>query len=190
MAMGRCRAARLAWGVALTFAWKMLKIGSPAGSSPANMVANPPENSAKNSWMVLAVWDSAESARRCNFHQDTSSGPWGPHSVSEGLGRCVSIDLFAGRKLAIGGLICKACPDSARHRFCLPLPIVSGPRSRLAAFLHWKPYFCQCLGPVESCCIAVPCRALKDYLAASGLHGDWGWQPATSSPGLITPPCV
>ncbi len=45
------------------------------------------QNSANNCWVVLAVWASAESAKRGIFHQDMSSGPRGPHAVSKALNR-------------------------------------------------------------------------------------------------------
>jgi hypothetical protein len=75
-------------------------------------------NSAKSSWLVLAVWVSVKSARRHIFHQDTSYGPRRPHAVSKALGRYLCWLIRQWKPAIVGH---KICHSFWQDRFFLPL---------------------------------------------------------------------
>ncbi len=85
VAMDGCRASKLAWGVARTYAWKKPQVAnfSRLKSSEYGGQSAGVQNSANSHWAVLAVLTGVKSAER----QDTTSGPKGTHAVSNALGR-------------------------------------------------------------------------------------------------------
>ncbi len=116
-----------------------------------------------NCWEVLAVTNCTKSDKRHIFHQDTSSGPRGPHAVSKVLGRFPALTCPLS-KPAVSSLNLQdlqLIPLTSFH----PFTVASGSCPCLTAFSHWKRCLCFCWGPQKSS--YVPHQALSDDSTAS-----------------------